>query len=284
MSISELQSFCMKVREEIQKVSEKEVYSFYAKRIINVIDGLTFGFPLEKIKDSDGILSFIFFEFLDKIEEAEKSDFRQPSYDFEFNFCVFPLKDKFLVTVYGEKEAYIKTFENFKEVEEYKYYNNTDRPENVSSREWKKRESDWNKALCGYCSIPSMSGFSIECANSKTLPVVTSNEIEKVKEYYPSLEERINNVAVCFLRRKFFNNYREEIKPNNIIKIIREYSLWEKTEIGKKKKNNLKLLIERKIIKEIDKDLILKKVSDIKSEYTFDICSKIDNCKNKEIL
>ena len=61
----------------------------------------------------------------------------------------------YLYELIKNKDKFIEKYE----IEEYGYWNNTDRPEEITIKEWEKRESDWNKALpgpgitarCGLC-------------------------------------------------------------------------------------------------------------------------------------
>ena len=52
-------------------------------------------------------------------------------------------------------------------IQRYSYWNNTDRPDNVSPREWKQREKDWDRALptsaarCGLCTSDIFNSYDL---------------------------------------------------------------------------------------------------------------------------
>lgn len=85
---------------------------------------------------------------LDDIKEIKTTERRNPRSDFGFELWLFPVSDRrTLVMTHTEQERMTKWFDGQECVEEYGYWDNTDREENVSAREWRRRRDDWMKVL-----------------------------------------------------------------------------------------------------------------------------------------
>ena len=84
-----------------------------------------------------------------------------PSFSYA-KVALFPLKDRILAMTFGNHSMIGKTF--YKYFKDYHYQNQTDRPENISVAEWKKREQDWEEAL-GPDYIPTRHGIFFELFN-----------------------------------------------------------------------------------------------------------------------
>lgn len=76
--------------------------------------------------------------------EASKSHERGNDFDFDASLNVW-FEDLYaLIIPYTEMNVYVTQVPKY--AENYCYYNNTDRPKDVSEQQWKQREKDWNKA------------------------------------------------------------------------------------------------------------------------------------------
>src|SRR5690606_13865413 len=72
------------------------------------------------------------FEFNDAVSEAAKEPLRRsPEYDYGMELVVFPSEKHHLVLLYSEKSESI--FAEYPEVEEYGYWDNTDRPDGIKA-------------------------------------------------------------------------------------------------------------------------------------------------------
>lgn len=77
-----------------------------------------------------------YFELNNKAKEAEQSARRIDSeFDFKTSICLFPIRGKILVMLFTQQEAFKNTWSSIEGVEPYPYWNNTDRPEDISPRQ-----------------------------------------------------------------------------------------------------------------------------------------------------
>lgn len=79
---------------------------------------------------------------------ASKSPYRDVYCCLDCSLNIWWRKNKFYVILYGERWLY-EDFEKIKSKgwEEYVYWNNTDRPDNISGSAWQRRKDNWEPML-----------------------------------------------------------------------------------------------------------------------------------------
>lgn len=124
-------------------------------------------------------------ELLDRAMHVKRTGQRDPLVDVSFDVTFFPIKNKLLAITFMDNKTLEKAWESLKGVEEYSYWNNTDKPEEVSKADWKNRENDWNEALLDGDAVPSKNGFSFTLHDER-LPfpqeIFTEEEILKYRK------------------------------------------------------------------------------------------------------
>lgn len=87
-------------------------------------------------------------EFWDAQSNIRLTHERNPSYDFECEISLYPGSPWTFAIIYSEpSRAYRDVWAEIPGVEPYAYWDNTDKPEELSSRAWKRRGDQWNKRL-----------------------------------------------------------------------------------------------------------------------------------------
>jgi len=61
----------------------------------------------------------------------------------KWSIAIIPRKDYFLAILYFPNSAWIDEFEKDKRVEYYGYWNNSDKPEDITEEEWEQRRKEW---------------------------------------------------------------------------------------------------------------------------------------------
>lgn len=129
-------------------------------------------------------------------------------------------------------------------VSRYPYWNNTDRPADVSAKEWKARERTWGIVLGGnYRLTPAEAGFSTDnMAEATRANYVSFEDIEK---YQPSLDERAKAVAIEVI----FQNWKQKFLAGEkaILGKYYEYVEYLQTEDGKMELEGIKQDVINKI-------------------------------------
>jgi len=260
MSLLELKEFTDKLRGEIRKTCNKMFYDKAALIITNIIDS-SYVCSKEKlfkkynIKEDEMNFS-LFFKTWDTInkknKKISKTQERNPLFDFSCEICLIPIEDKILCLYFGEAKEYLNTFTSFKEISSYYYYNNVDKPEDVSEEEWKQREKDWAKALPGI-GIPSENGFIVEL--NKDIPFIELGMLEEIIRNIPSFEARVNKTAI----EKAIN---DNVKDESYDDYSKVYD-WLKTDEGQLCLNENKKELEKILPKEITKEILTSNIKDL---------------------
>jgi hypothetical protein len=92
-------------------------------------------------------------------DKMKEKGFKNPSVDTDFNIVLIPTKGFLLGIVYTAHNEWYDAWCKRNGVQEYSYWNNSDKPDEISEEDWKKREEDWDVLDYG---PTSMQGFSIE--------------------------------------------------------------------------------------------------------------------------
>lgn len=184
----------------------------------------------------------LYFYIKELIEQHSTSNERfQSTFDFKCSVKLMPIKNKTLFLLYTEKEEYQKIFgyiettddyldiehpsEKYPQISPYPYYNNTDKPDNISDEDWDIRRDEWNKAL-----RQDENGFKFDLIK---IPYMYNTDIlsEKINEMY---EERIEQLAVNKVKDIFMKNNKHLIKNNNSrLDYINAFSKYSKTQAYK---------------------------------------------------
>jgi hypothetical protein len=87
---------------------------------------------------------------LSGLKKHERSYFHGIELDLETSICVFPISpNRTLMLWYCDVPVVTQMWENLPFVKDYHYQDQTDRPDEISSGAWRRREKDWEKVLGG---------------------------------------------------------------------------------------------------------------------------------------
>lgn len=162
-----------------------------------------------KVKENE----IIYKVFTNKVKESILSEeILNSDYDYSCSMTIHPLKDKTLLLLFSQRNEYNKLFgewdkeeeiytkNKFDFIDEYNYYNNIDRPKNISENDWEVREKDWNNAI-GY-NAPSERGMIAEFINKNEIPskIFFKDLKQGIEDIY---EYRIERVSKKYVNEKY---------------------------------------------------------------------------------
>lgn len=160
-------------------------------------------------------------EILDRQKEIKRTGYRDPEVDFGFEVLVLPLKggkyDQYLLGLYyTEQEKFAEVLKANHWFIDYSYWDNTDRPDDVSNAEWSRRKKAWDLALG--TGVPSLHGFSFTVvSNDLLLPP----RLEEVIHLQPSVAKRAKALAKDLLWNEWAKS--KEIPENNVVRELMEF-------------------------------------------------------------
>jgi hypothetical protein len=228
MNLVQLKSFNLSIKKKIEKKKQKLILDLFTNHMIKELDHRAVGLTDSSKEGNEGsILSLISSRIYNRIQEIDKTGRRDPEVDFSSSVTYYPLNDKLLAIFNGEQEAFTETWESFPGIKDYHYQNSTDRPKDIPEKEWKKRNSDWTKAL-----NPSHSGFNFELSELfiySSLPTA-----EAVIANLPSFKSRVSRTARELLLNRYLKKESEgkTLDPVNWVQLITSFSDYLKTPEG----------------------------------------------------
>lgn len=146
------------------------------------------------------------------VNKEKKDDFWDPQqeHNLEVSFLRDEKTENVFAMVYGSRETRAH-FRSVYSAFEYSYWNNTDRPDELSEEEWADRSATWDR-LVGHKS-PKVSGLM--------MTVMEPYEIEPRLSYYengkpfriPSMESRVRVLARNLVAAEFVGPEQDKDKP-----------------------------------------------------------------------
>lgn len=204
-------------------------------------------------------------DFVENKEDNEKNIFNNSRLKLELFF--YPISEnKTLIYVLCENSLFNILKENIEGIEEYGYWNNSDKPDDCTNKEWKKRKSDWNIALPGIGKLSEglLYNRHKEFYNYNTF--LEKKDIEEInKNYIIDFKKRknklVNELIIEQIYGKFVRIHKGKQKYHSFNKFFEKFKL---TQQYKNLKIKYEMLTERYLIKNLDYYRIMKtKVNDI---------------------
>ena len=241
--------------------------------LIRDILGIKTGVAGEALQEElDSMIGLAVYDFIEKeIKEIEKTQHRNPEYDFDFKIQFYFLKDKILAFVMTEEVARRRAmdfWESLEGVEYYGYWNNTDMPDDISEEEWDQRGKDWDEALSEH--IIGMTGVGVDCVCFQHRGQFFSEEgREKMNKEAPTIEERSKVVAHKIVEHYYFGHKFKE-KTDEIMKTqnglfshVRKITDIIKSEDGQKRLKAVQEKVREALIPDLtSKDVWCKNVGE----------------------
>lgn len=157
-----------------------------------------------------------------KIKATEKRD---PVYDFQLDVVIFPEANQIdtLALVFTENETFRRAFADHPMVESFPYWDNTDRPDELTDEQWEQRGKRWVD-LIGH-DTPSRRGLTRQF-EQRFGPDVHYDDIMPC---FPKIENRAEKWAMDSLINDYGKN--QECPPRNeIYSWLNRARAWAKAE------------------------------------------------------
>jgi len=212
MSLVSLKKEIDNLRPKVTELVRKMYNSFAGAYIARIIDMKTFKLftkdQIEEFKNRNLCpITHSFFRLCERTDEIKKTSTRDPEVDFDLSMVVFPVTGSKLLGMYfcEKKELEDILFRELP-IKEYHYQDSTDRPEDISDKEWSRRERDWDKALGGNgYAIPAEAGFTIQI--SPVNSIISS--ADEILDNIPSKKKRLEVISRTKIIRDYEKKFNE---------------------------------------------------------------------------
>jgi len=267
LNMGYLKEFMKEMQQEIQDKQveiETEQQAFLAKNIL-------IAYHLKNAEEFDSYLKTEFgienkgydIERLSEKAMKEKGDrikkehfLAEREYDLSCEIIFIPTKTKMLALLYTQHREIRDIWESSEKVHEYGYWNNTDKPKELTKREWNTRRNDWNKALPGL-GVPREEGFIFTI--DKPFHFMTK---ERLFLEMRELDSSIRLFVEEELEKEYYekNPLKEGFSTVEFSRSYYSFRKWMESEEGEKRREEVTKNIRKKLPCEInEKVLELKK-------------------------
>ena len=134
-------------------------------------------------------------EFAERTTAATNSlTIADSAFDLSCQVCLIPMKTKTLMMYFGNDDLReIVTNQDW--LLDYHYQNQTDRPQNITPRQWNQRKKDWDIAL-GSDGVPANHSMSINLLRTDMLPYMPFRA-DFSDDYIPDMSTRVREIVEC---------------------------------------------------------------------------------------
>lgn len=256
MSLHELNTWIEPLRQFAKEETERYVYQKTVDESIYLLDEAMIktkeefekGMEEDDLYRADsGIIHYVRRDLKRQFDSPFRGDL-----DVISKLVVLPIKGKTLCYLFtSDVKAIQEFFEKMPGVKEYGYWNNTDRPEHLSKKQWENRRDDWDVAV-SYGDI-SKQGLVIDLVSD--FPVRCS---DKSAVQFPSFESRAKRVSTVLVEKDFIAELNKHGKKAS----FREVLDYFESEEGVLAMQERVKEMENILVKEPTQDTLLTKFND----------------------
>lgn len=228
-----LDKLLLKFKEEVKRFEDIKLKHFSKVLVGKSIEIYDTKLSKGESCDINDTIGELYDKYQNEINDSKKNNLRVSNVDFSASCCLFPCGRKTLILFYSDNNSILELWDSLDYIHEYHYQNQTDRPNNITNREWNLRRKNWNKVLGGDgWGIPAHNGY-VFTFTFIDAPFYYDLKID-FKDYITSDTIRANYL----LHNKFVdekykiikNNEGYEFKTSDYFKIMDEWKEWKNTE------------------------------------------------------
>jgi hypothetical protein len=184
-SLRELHRLLNPFRQKVEAAAQQMFMQKVASQAVQILDTIAIGGKISSSHARDWVKmgpktytarAVALFDAFDSVCKAIKSSARDPMWDLGCAVTILPVRarihskteDLLLALLHADQKEYAKLWGSLRGVEEWPYWDNTDPPEDIPYREWRRRGRIWDQALWNH-DTPNVSGYVVECLNAHNL-------------------------------------------------------------------------------------------------------------------
>lgn len=256
-SLQDLQAFLMKWRQILKPLHRAELAAVHARIATDTFDQ---SFIDPKSNAGKTPLMEAFHSVMDRQREIKKTGYRDCEVDFDFEVSVMPHGRNIYGIIYTERGKWRDLFMSQPEISDFSYWDDTDRPDDITERRWRHRYKVWDTILLrGPDAIPAMRGLSAQCT-TESLWIDAEDIIAAIKPH----EVRVRNLARSAVMDAEFKRRMTGFSDNGVkaqvFSIFFDVEKWLKSPEGEAILQTKIKELEVILPKELTKDMLLKQL------------------------
>lgn len=149
---------------------------------------------------------------------------RNPKQDLTgyFSIAYDPVNPTDLYAIFNSEQAtYLTVLLTHENVFEYVYFNNCDKPTNITEQDWQTREEVWNRILAND-TIKTGIGWDLDNENGHRYNFELHSKLGQYDTVAETVEKRCARYATSAEIETYVNTYKENNAPNNLMKLVSE--------------------------------------------------------------
>lgn len=222
LSLEEVLGISHQIRDVLFKAGRRLLFQRAAKQLAEFVDRKAAGVlrPGE-IKPGESYSRAVTRVFEDATDEVDRG-IRSPGWDFTAEWSFAMVDGKLLLRLFAEQEiiqAFARAFPRFRD---YHFQTSTERPKEISAREWRQRRLDWDKAL-GH-RTPCETCLSMRSWGKYSGP--DPRNVDHIRPFLPSFEDRVYSLAVTIEADAYFSRRWKASKDDEWSRAGRILRAW----------------------------------------------------------
>jgi hypothetical protein len=205
------------LRPVVQEKQRAAHLQFLASNAIGIIDRNSIGRG-EKIEHP---LSHVGNELRDRQKEIKTTGHRDPQVDFEFSISVMPHKSRVYGILHCDQREWTTWFTALPEIEDYSYWDNSDREDGISARQWTARKKTWD-AILGRDGRPGNAGLEFSVLSAVGYP-----KPSEVLPFIDTIEARAWSLASDILVDRHVQD-NGGVTASNVFELLHRATDWVK--------------------------------------------------------
>ena len=237
MTMQELIPFSKELRAQLEPIAKEEFLKSYTKMLEEAIVFIQTGVQIDScihnynelsalenptFKDVNRVIDKEIRQFIKANKSATTITESVSAFDFDTSLCVFPLSRKILAVPICNNERLMNALLENENITAYGYWNNTDKPDNVSNREWNTRKKDWDKALPSI-GVLRENGFIFDLIDTMWDAYDFVYNVETIYPFLTDVNTLISRVAKSKLLSEKYNEFMKEESANESYPVMRTY-------------------------------------------------------------
>lgn len=194
-------AFIATVRTALNPVRDRADARILAEKVVEIIDkAAVHGLPDDPDAPLNDMMSApltaAYLAYEDEQAKLGKTDRRHDPNRVELAIGLDQQTGRYGVLLFADCDLLVDAFRAMPQVEEYPYWNNSDRPDEVTETEWVERREFWDRMLPG-CAAPAevMFTWSLRGPYNPGMMSLVANRSPLILEELPSVDRRAHRAA-----------------------------------------------------------------------------------------
>lgn len=238
-------------RERVKELTIAKINEYVAEECARLHDARVIGMP-SNIPDDSSIATYVRMAVLYAGDDPTPHQLEAP--DTGFTLTILPLsRRKTLGIVHVSESGWREEFTQLPWVSDYAYWNNSDRPDEISASEWRRRAKDWDKAISPY-GFPSEIGMTLDCSHKRYFP-----RKDELLAAQPPLHKRaMKHALTLVMNAKSAQLKNEGVDTTSISAFLRLHDWATRDETGKAEVDKLAVELMLRLPERIEAEHIFR--------------------------